>query len=464
MLSIVDATGIQQFSYYLADFLRYLVFLVSNMKNILLWICIILSVKSANAQCDSVEYVMEGTLKNNSSTDLMIQLTPGTDIPAIGATGELNKYFETTLFGFISTGWLTIGVIKILEVQAGVAYAKVMEKHSEMTMNGEKKNNFEAGKTVQFTWKDAPRIEPYYQIKNGDTLAIGEQYCNEKTGKWTFYYPSGKIQEIDYYQNGYLEGEYKVWNESGAVIEVGNYSQGKRNGALVMYYDNGKTKKSEFYKEDKLDGLSEKWYPNGNKEFEINYTDGVLNGVFKDYFVDGKVKVEGAYLNGEYEGDLKVYYENGALKYQTNFTKGKKNGKYFGYYESGKPHIETEFSAGEINGTYTEYYESGELHFQCSFVNGKKTGLWKEYYDNGQMAVTGVYNSDGQKSGIWIEYFENGQIEITGAYNEQGKKTGMWEEFYENGLPASKGTYENDVKIGKWMNWDADGKKTKTSY
>jgi hypothetical protein len=75
-----------------------------------------------------------------------------------------------------------------------------------------------------------------------------------------------------------------------------------------------------------------------------------------------------------------------------------------------------------------------------------------------------LYNADGQKSGVWIEYFENGQIEVTGAYNEQGKKTGLWEEFYENGLPASKGMYENDVKIGKWMNWDADGKKTKTSY
>lgn len=416
------------------------------------------------AQCDSVEYVMSGTLVTSSAVDIQIKLDEGTKIPEIGATGEISKFFETKLFGFLSTGWLNIGLIKITKVQNGVAYARVLEKHSEMTINGEKKNNFEAGKIVEFVWKEVPRREPYYQIKNGDTLAIGEYYCEQKTGKWTFFYPSGKLQEINYYENGLLEGEYKVWNENGGVIETGSFTKGQRNGELSFFYEDGTLKKREHYSEGKLHGLTEKWYPNGKKEFETNYKNGTLNGTFKDYFVDGKLKVEGTYLDGEYDGDLKVYYENGSLKYQTNFIEGKKNGKYFGYYESGKTHIETEFTAGEINGPYKEYYESGQLHFDCTFVYGKKNGLWKEYYENGQLAVTGIYNSDGLKTGLWVEYFENGQLEVTGQYDDKEKKTGVWETFYDDGEPASKGSYSNDVKTGKWMNWDKDGKKTKTNY
>ncbi|MBL7897538.1 MAG: hypothetical protein JNJ99_03300, partial [Crocinitomicaceae bacterium] len=210
----------------------------------------------SNAQCDSISKELFGVLTTNTISSVQIKSENDSRIPSVGAICEMNKYFETTLFGFKSTGWLSIADVVVTKVQGESISVKVLSESSEMTINGEKKNHFEKGNRVQLTWKEAPRNEPFYHVKDGDTLAIGNYFCEQKTGTWTFFYPSGKVQEIDQYQDGYLHGNYKVWNEQGILIEDGNYENGKRNGALNFYYEDGKLNRTENYLNDSLHGVS----------------------------------------------------------------------------------------------------------------------------------------------------------------------------------------------------------------
>jgi antitoxin component YwqK of YwqJK toxin-antitoxin module len=49
-----------------------------------------------------------------------------------------------------------------------------------------------------------------------------------KTGKWDYFYDTGKIKEKISYHNGTPVGEYKVFSEKGTVIEKGKYEEGVR--------------------------------------------------------------------------------------------------------------------------------------------------------------------------------------------------------------------------------------------
>jgi antitoxin component YwqK of YwqJK toxin-antitoxin module len=47
---------------------------------------------------------------------------------------------------------------------------------------------------------------------------------------------------------------------------------------------------------------------------------------------------------------------------------------------------------------------------------------------------------------------------------EDGLKTGVWAFYFGNGSLRSQGLYENDVKLGKWKDWDRSGLMTETEF
>ena len=108
---------------------------------------------SAQDKSDSIKCEIQGKIISKTGVVVKIQKNLGDSIVKIGTEGELSKYFESTLFGGKTTGWLAVGNMKVTAVNKDIITFKLIKELSIITVNGQKKNNFEIGKTVKYVWK-----------------------------------------------------------------------------------------------------------------------------------------------------------------------------------------------------------------------------------------------------------------------------------------------------------------------
>lgn len=414
------------------------------MKNSLNWLLIapLLTLGTmVYGQCDSTEHVMSGKLITNTSRNVKIELEDETDLPRMGQTGTLSKYFESNLFGFKSTGWLTIATIEIVSYNwdTHAMTVKVIEEQSEMIINGKKKNHFERGNLVKFEWKTAPRHEMYHKIEGGDTIVRGVLFCGKREGEWKYFYRGGVLQEVDNYKNGEAHGAYTSYYPDGTIAETGFHIEGKRDGKMTLYHPSGEHKKVVHYKEGIKHGIYQKYYKEGTLEYEVTYVDDVISGPFKNCYHNGNIKEEGTLKEGKITGQLTGYYIDGEKYFVSGFEDDKKHGSYVKYHKNGHKYEEGTYDMGKLEGHFTEYFQNGQISYSCNYSKDKLNGEYVSHYKSGGIKMQGKY-INGTKIGFWEEYYEDGKPKAQGHFDDHGNKT------------------------GKWFNWTSKGKRTKTKY
>jgi len=130
--------------------------------------------------------------------------------------------------------------------------------------------------------KDFKVKEWSYYNKNGDLTSKeeftnGEKniYDNSFTG--TFYYPSGKIEEISHYKFAKLHGETKLFHEDGKSIkQIGYYENGLATGKWKTFYKSGKLERETELTNDKRNGNRVYYREDGSIEKTEVYKDGKL--------------------------------------------------------------------------------------------------------------------------------------------------------------------------------------------
>jgi tetratricopeptide (TPR) repeat protein len=115
---------------------------------LLLSICL----KSEN-KGDTVSYETQGKIVIRSGNVVKVQIVNSGAIPAIGLEGELSKHFETELLGGKFTGWMSIGLMKVIAINKNIVSFSLIKELSSVTENGLRKNQFEKGKEVKFIWQ-----------------------------------------------------------------------------------------------------------------------------------------------------------------------------------------------------------------------------------------------------------------------------------------------------------------------
>ena len=81
-------------------------------------------------------------------------------------------------------------------------------------------------------------VKEYYE--KGGTKAAGKIKDGQKEGKWFFYYPSGKLKEINYYVMGIAEKNWKRYDEAGNLLLTVTYKDNREyriNGEKVEFAD-----------------------------------------------------------------------------------------------------------------------------------------------------------------------------------------------------------------------------------
>ncbi len=416
--------------------------------------------------CDEANYEVEGIFANSSSTAPVVKNVESTGI-SIGDKGELSKYFEESLFGGTVNGWIVIGTAQVTAVKGSEITFKVLEKKSQVTINGQEKSHFVAGKIIKFSQYNykTPTKKTYYWDDGKKIKAEGNKICSNKVGLWSYYYQNGSLSGTETYDdNGLLNGPFSDYYESGKIKEKGNAKGDHTDGPFEKYFENGQVELKGGFKEDKKHGIFQAFYASGKKYYETEFNSDIRIGAYNEWSENGHPIESGSFNNsGQKHGIWKFYNANGSIEREGNVSNDVEDGVWKYYDENGVLTHESTYKNGEVTGPYKGYYPSGKILNEGMLVDNNEVGEWKTYFENGQLKAQDNYNA-GIFVGPYKVWYENGQLKQEGTYNEAGKVDGPIVMFYENGKPLAKGQYLNGNKTGKWFEWDEKGKKKVVKY
>ena len=136
---------------------------------------------------------------------------------------------------------------------------------------------------------------------------------------------------------------------------------------------------------------------------------------------------------------------------------------------------------GKKQGHWIKKYPDGSIMYDGYFKDDHPVGEFRRYFENKSLKSVLVYSEDGKKATATI-YHPNGNISSKGTYNSQ-MKVGKWQffseftsgyliseeyysenlrngssvKFYPDSTIAEKLTYLNDIKQGEWIQYYPSG-------
>ncbi|MDF1575503.1 MAG: hypothetical protein P1P86_09980 [Bacteroidales bacterium] len=318
---------------------------------------------------------------------------------------------------------------------------------------------------------------------------------------WNFYNQAGELTEQISYtvgeKNGY-SNKYSYNNPLNpgqpTLISRELYVMGNKEGASYYYYPTGELKLIVFYENGKRQGLSREFSKDSNLvtvvQYKDNYVvdrerlnrtdeDGNKQGTFREYYENGKIKKEEHYLDNQLHGYYREFDGRGELLMALRYERGKiveeidedlkelldmkstydEKGRliFTGAYKEGVPVGIHRFydTAGVVENAYL-YNELGQKVSEGIIdEQGRRKGSWTDFYPGGEVRAKGAY-VDNQRSGNWTYYFKKGGIEQKGKF-ERDRYQGIWIWYYPNGNKWREESYFNGREDGMFVEYDPDG-------
>lgn len=270
-----------------------------------------------------------------------------------------------------------------------------------------------------------PNYKKEFFSREGDVRSDLIQTNDYKNmGVLTTFYLNGyrKSQETLYREE--LHGTYRLWNDTGQLIELGSKNIRVPDSTITTWYDNGIMKSWT-----NTTGTSFSWHPNGNLKSEhcgrhgLNFqypfngeseslrdnhynTDWNRSGVINVAHLGGRDSL--GFRHGKWNG----YYEDSCLAYTAEFEHGFQVGDFIQYSNEGFVIRTSEFDHGSANGA-TVYYDrnNGARTSEGRMENDYKSGKWNQYYQDGRLFQVSEFRK-GYEFLIYIRYHNNDSIAI----------------------------------------------------
>lgn len=231
------------------------------------------------------------------------------------------------------------------------------------------------------------------------------------------YYPSGKIFEVWPKKNGYNDGKYTQYFESGVIKQECIFKKGKKNGKRVLYYESGAVESVCEMKNDLEDGPYTSYWENGNKKETGTFHQGYIDSV-RNYYrqCDGEIWKINTYEKGELIKEVKLRPEMAgsvvapvaAPSFFSNVSYRIK--KFINQFAADilimfeKKRIAKSAKSGlNSEKKRQRFYPSGKLETEWSVKNDMLDGVCNAYWEHGGMREIGYFR-DGLQHGVW-EYF-----------------------------------------------------------
>ena len=179
----------------------------------------------------------------------------------------------------------------------------------------------------------------------GETLLYAPNEQKPYTGWAKVMYGNGRVEFLNQYENGKLNGLYTMWYENGEKESVERYKDGKPHGVCMDWYPNGRKESEEIYRDGKRHGSYTRWYENGEKQYEGVNMDGIKNGPSSTWYSNGNRKEEATWKAGK-KITVFAWKPNGEKCPVTNVVDG--NGVLVRYNDDGTEDRRTTYKDGEI--------------------------------------------------------------------------------------------------------------------
>lgn len=291
-------------------------------------------------------------------------------------------------------------------------------------------------------------------------------------------YPDGSVQIArhvmqDGQGNWVNDGQWKLFDQQGAMIATGNYRNGAMDGKWSRLHTTGSGGIFTNVPFIEFDGpyashanfesgkLSGPWIiqdRKGQKILEIPYKNGRRNGVAVWYLPQGKIHRRMEFSDGVPVGNLVEYDKQGKIRRKETYKDGMKIVNNVTYYRpSGQKRQESIVHRGrlELQGE-DDWWEAKPAPM---VVTGKDVqhGPVRSWFENGQTKMAGNL-VQGTRVGEFNWWHRNGTKQLTGQYDKFGNKTGRWVWWHENGIKSIDGSYTNGKAKGPWKWWNEQGK------
>ena len=166
----------------------------------------------------------------------------------------------------------------------------------------------------------------------------------------------------------------------GAAPPEGNKAwcelpDGTQHGPSMSWYEEGRPMAEAHFDEGKLDGVFKLWHANGQLAEEGFYSADQRNGTFSTWSEDGVKLLEQHFENGKRNGEMKRWFSNGQLQFLEHYVDGKKDGPAVAYFENGQKEAEGVFRKGNFHGVWTGWYPSGAKRKVAEFVDGDQISI-----------------------------------------------------------------------------------------
>jgi cytochrome c biogenesis protein CcmG/thiol:disulfide interchange protein DsbE len=227
----------------------------------------------------------------------------------------------------------------------------------------------------------------------------------------------------------YMDGQLQMLANASAVFPDEIYE-----GEVKFYAKNGKLENIESYKKGILNGKYSNFYSSGQLRYEIIYKDALKWEAVSAYKETGEKLPTGTLKNGS--GTLISYYLGGNKSSVESFKNGILHGEKISYFSSGNGKILSKYtySNGVYDGPFVSYWSNGKVSSKGSYLNGDRHGRWKGYYDSGQMKYSILFDKDEHVEKIFYDpsgntledyiSFEFKSLDINEIVNNPGKHSG----------------------------------------
>jgi antitoxin component YwqK of YwqJK toxin-antitoxin module len=285
-----------------------------------------------------------------------------------------------------------------------------------------------------------------------------------------------------HFENGFLQGNYVQWNESGETEFTISLNKGLvdtitffENGAPSYFYDYTEEERllpyrfsdtvalhlgSRFFYNSHLSyltydeseddqssyGRMARENPYGRSGFAI---DDYKQGRFTKLYPNGKIARRGYRINDKNWGDWDFYNYNGQRLYSIDY--GTQTVVLNG----------VTYSEAEIKGDYTEYDSLGNEICKGFLIEEleKYDCAHADYYAIRQFVLTEDKEDAYERTnGPMRYYFDNGMLMSEGAL-KNGMPDGVWKFYTPDGKLTRIGKYVNGKKEGRWLRGDLGDKK-----
>ncbi len=204
---------------------------------------------------------------------------------------------------------------------------KTVTFHKDL-MEGERVVYLESGDILSTTnFKEGMPHGKAMRYWGPGELASEEHYDKGYLQTGNYYNPDGSLSSAVHYGEGYKsifgkdrivqhqqymgglpEGEIKVYNNEGDLVQLYHVKNGMKHGEDIEYYPQSKgtiPKISTYWMEGQLQGMVKTWYPDGVQESQRELNNGAKHGMLTAWYRDGNLMLIEEYeknklVRGEY--------------------------------------------------------------------------------------------------------------------------------------------------------------------